>query len=212
MSLVRGGNPQLTVIKNCFFICKWNEVYDFIEFTIRQGKESLQPGFRNLCNYVLEHEDSGYRFVGLEITPITSSYEIEAIEEALAAGLKSVEVHFESALSLLSDRKNPDYRNSIKESISAVESMCRLLSGDSKATLGVALKTVKDKASIHPALERAFSSLYGYTSDEGGIRHSLLEESNLTFTDAKFMLVTCAGFTNYLIGKAADLGIQIKET
>jgi hypothetical protein len=90
--------------------------------------------------------------------------------------------------------------------------MCRLLSGDSKATLGVALKTVKDKASIHPALERAFSSLYGYTSDEGGIRHSLLEGSNLTFTDAKFMLVTCASFTNYLIGKAADLGIQINES
>lgn len=100
----------------------------------------------------------------------------------------------------------------IKESILAVESMCRPLSGDPKATLGDALGKVKNKMSIHPALEKAFKSLYGYTSDEGGIRHSLFDESNLTFTDAKFMLVTCAGFTNYLIGKAADLGIQIKES
>lgn len=98
MSLGRGGNPELTIIKNYFFECKWNEVYDFIEFTIRNGDKRFQSYFSHVCNLYLERENSGCRIVGLEIIPITSSYEIEAIEEALAVGLKSVEDHFASAL------------------------------------------------------------------------------------------------------------------
>jgi len=40
------------------------------------------------------------------------------------------------ALELLSDRKQPDYRNSIKESISAVEATCQVFASKSRATLG----------------------------------------------------------------------------
>ena len=94
------------------------------------------------------------------------------------------------------------YRNSIKESISAVESACNITTG-SKATLGQALKALDDKTKVHPALRNAFSSLYGYTSDADGIRHGLLEEANLDFADAKFMLVVCSAFTNYLRSKAS---------
>lgn len=49
--------------------------------------------------------------------------------------------------------------------------------------------------------------MYGYTSDEDGIRHSLLEESTLKFMDAKFMLVSCSAFINFLIDKASEAGI-----
>jgi hypothetical protein len=48
---------------------------------------------------------------------------------------------------------------------------------------------------------------------EKGIRHSLLDNaSTVTFTDAKFMLVTCSAFVNYVKGKVAELGIKIKKT
>ncbi|VAX31463.1 hypothetical protein MNBD_NITROSPINAE05-986, partial [hydrothermal vent metagenome] len=46
-----------------------------------------------------------------------------------------------------------------------------------------------------------FSSLYGYTSDEGGIRHALMESENVDFNDAKFMLVVCSAFINFVLGK-----------
>ena len=104
---------------------------------------------------------------------------------------------------MLSDRTNPDYRNSIKESISAVESLCRTVSGNDKATLSAALKILKDKG-LHPALESAFQSLYGYTSDANGIRHALLEKSNLTSTEARFMLIICSAFTNYVIATISE--------
>ena len=50
-------------------------------------------------------------------------------------------------------------------------------------------------------MESAFTSLYGYTSDEGGIRHGSIDVSNTPSEDAKFMLVSCSAFVNYLIEK-----------
>ena len=112
-------------------------------------------------------------------------------------------------MELLSDRKNPDYRNSIKESISAVESFCKLLTKNEKATLGEALKVLEDKYELHPALKSSFSHLYGYTSDADGIRHCLIDQPNLSFEDAKFMLVSCSAFINYLVTKTSKAGLKI---
>jgi len=123
--------------------------------------------------------------------------------------LRGIHAHLKRALDLLADRKSPDYRNSIKESISAVEAICNLIAGKKKATLGQALKKIEDKVGLHPALKSAFSSLHGYTSNAEGIRHALLDEPNLSFEDAKFMLVSCSAFVNYLISKASNVGIKL---
>ena len=114
-----------------------------------------------------------------------------------------------TALELLANRKSPDYRNSIKESISAVEAVCRLITIDQNATLGQAIGKVKKKVQLHPALERAFDKLYGYTSSADGIRHALLEETDLDFEDAKFMLVSCSAFVNYLVSKSSKAGTRL---
>ena len=106
-----------------------------------------------------------------------------------------------SALEHLSRRGNPDYRNSIKESISAVESIAKEITDNPKATLGAALSKLERDQKLHPALKQGFSNIYGYTNDEGGIRHAMLEEPNLTASDAKFFLVSCASFINYLKSK-----------
>ena len=199
-------------LKSYFLNCNWFEVYDFIEFIANNYyNSSTNAMFRNYANSILEREVSGYRFIAGEIAPITSKEEIAEIEEALESkkSLKPVATHLSSALDFLSDKKSPDYRNSIKESISAVEAICRLITDKENATLGQALKVVKGKITMHPALEQAFSKLYGYTSDEDGIRHSLLDEPDIGFEDAKFMLVSCSAFINYLKLKASKAGIQL---
>ena len=112
---------------------------------------------------------------------------------------------------MLSNRQSPDYANSIKESISAVEAMCQLIAGDKKATLGDALRQLDSKlgGTMHPALRAAFNSIYGFTSDAQGIRHALLGKSDLDVEDAMFMLVACSAFINYLVVKADKAGIQL---
>jgi hypothetical protein len=62
---------------------------------------------------------------------------------------------------------------------------------------------------LHPALRDAFSKLYGYTSNADGIRHAMMDETTLSFSDAKFMLVTCSAFINYVLGKCAETGTRL---
>lgn len=191
----------LKKLRAYFFEAKWFEVYDFIEFLASAGPKGLRDDFIDICNSHLTKENSAYRFVEGKITEITSAQEIEAIESALSdsAPFAGVKAHLSSALSHLSSRTNPDYRNSIKESISAVESLAKQLAKDDNATLGAVLKDLEKNKQLHPALKSAFSSLYGYTNDAQGIRHALLDEPNLTKADAKFMLVCCSAFVNFAI-------------
>ncbi len=191
-------------LRKYFFDAKWYEVYDFIEFVAEYGPEPAKARFLETANSYLERENSAYRFVDGRITEITSADEIAEIEGALAAAERyaGVKTHLQSAVALLSDRKNPDYRNSIKESVSAVESLAKQLSGDPSGTLGAILKELERRKKLHPALKNAFSALYGYTSDADGIRHALLDENNLTKADARFMLICCSAFINYSLDSA----------
>jgi hypothetical protein len=197
-------------IRDYFFGCPWNEVYDFIQFVANNyPDQSVNLEFISSCNFVLNRELSAYRFVGGRILPITSEVEIDEIEEALKEAPNTVAIHLKTSLNLLSDRKSPDYRNSIKESISAVESISKLIADTPKGELDQALKELEKRTKLHPALKKAFVSLYGYTSNTQGIRHALMDEPNLDFEDAKFMLVSCSAFVNYLIVKASNSGIKI---
>jgi hypothetical protein len=150
---------------------------------------------------VLKREHAAYRIIDGRVVEITSEEEIAAIEEALTAGGEApgIRTHLRAALAKMSDREEPDYRNSIKESISAVESAVNHMTGG-KASLGDALKRIDPP--LHPALQAGLSKLYGYTSDAEGIRHALIDEPSVDFDDAKFMLVACSAFVNYLLAKA----------
>jgi hypothetical protein len=202
----------LQQIRNRFFQREWYFVYDFIEFIANVYEDDTRnEAFKKTSNDVLESELSAYRFVGNQITRITSEEEISTIEEALESPFKNVSAHLENALKLMSDKVSPDYRNSIKESISAVEAICRLITKNENATLGKALDIIEKEKNIelHGALKRAFDCLYGYTSSADGIRHAFSEEKiNADFDEAKFMLVACSAFVNYLIAKMAKSGIK----
>jgi hypothetical protein len=191
-----------------FFGAEWHWIFDLLEFSAKHA-EKCGPLLIRHANAQLEREHSAYRFVGSEIVEITDRTEIASIEEAVS-GPKMVKNHLERAIELLSDRRTPDFRNSIKESISAVEAICRLISNNQNDTLGAAVKKVAKKNPLHPAFEQALLKLYGFTSDEGGIRHALMEEPSLEYADARFMLVLCSAFINFLLTRAAKSGTPIK--
>ena len=154
-------------------------------------------------NELFEKECVGYRFVGEKIVAITDKIEIKEIAKCLQSDYECCRVQIKKAIGFLADREQKDYKNCIKESILAVESICKIIVGDEKASLGEAIKKLKsNNINIHPALETAFLKLFGYTSDEGGIRHAEgLFVSDVSFEEAKFMLVSCSAFVNYLIAE-----------
>jgi hypothetical protein len=189
-------------LRRYFFNCDWFEVYDFIEFVANNYRRlHFKDRFIESCNATLEKEVSAYRFISDSITPIAEQVQLEEIELALERARRPVQTHLRRALELLSNREAPDYRNSIKESISALESLVGKTVGVEKGTLGQLIKKLEDEIGLHPALGAAFSSLYGYTSDEGGIRHGLRESEKVSFEDAKFFLVVCSAFVNFVEAK-----------
>ena len=211
-TMERTWNGMHPVLRSHFYGCAWNEVYDFIEFASSTFPHSrTNDAFRADCNFMLQRERSAYRFIAGRLARVTDKSEIEAVEAALALphSLRAVTVHLGTALNRLGDKKAPDYRNSIKESISAVEAMCALITGQARSDLNAALRELEKRAALHGALKSAFNSLYGFTSDSNGIRHALLEEPNLTYEDAMFMLVTCSAFVNYLRALAGKAGVSL---
>lgn len=199
--LPREIDKVLKHIKSTILNGEWYEVYDLMEFLANYFTKAHRR-VDEYFNAVLEGELAGYRFVNGELTDITDAKEIAELQDALNdSSFSGVATHLATALSLYADRQNPDYRNSIKESISAVESMAKIVTGLPKATLGQALKALKKDNTVHPALLSGFESLYGYTSDAEGIRHSMQDEPDLTAADAKYFLMSCTSFVNYLKSK-----------
>ena len=183
------------VMKAFFFECQWHQVYSFLEEIAADRSKLFTAELREFINSGLEHRNAAYRFVGSQIAEITSEHEIAAIEAGQRDASDPVREHLQAALRMLSDRAAPDYRNSIKESISAVEAACRIATGMPKATLSDALRRIPN---LHSALAQGFDKIYGYTSDANGIRHSLTDQQTNTYGEAKFMLVACSGFISYL--------------
>ena len=155
---------------------------------------NLKNNYIERIGYIFQSENVNYRIVDDKITDIVDKEQINSLEETLNNPYKVVSEHYSKAIEQLYSVK--DYANSIKESISTVEAMCQIING-SKETLGKALNNLK--VEIHPALKSAYSSIYGYTSDENGTRHANgIGEKNATFEEAKYMLVSCSAFVNYL--------------
>ena len=202
------------VATHCFLAddLEWYIILDLVEFVVKYiFKNSTSSNIYYLKNFVndlnseIARLNYAYRIVDQEIVEITSEEEIKTVETALSESGVTVSHHLNEALKLLSKRPEPDSRNSIKESISAVEAFCREKTGEN--TLGKALDKLESNGIvIHKMLKDAIEKLYAYTNQKDtGIRHALMEDDGKyipSLDEAIFMLVTCSSFINYLGKKA----------
>jgi len=189
------------VLNKVIMEVEWFRVYDLIEFVHARLPDHVQERFGEMLNTFLSNERSGYRLVAGEVAPVTAPEELHSIDAAAQSSASEASGHIQKALRLFSDRADPDYANSVKESISAVESACQHVLGQ-KVTAGDGLKKLKEALELHPALAEGFSKLYGFTSDAGGVRHASRPESApVGEAEARYFLVTCSAFVNYLLVK-----------
>lgn len=180
-----------------FYQLPWHALYNFIEFVC-----SLEPRTEQDFNAALVEHRSAYRFYNGQLAPISDPAEVEAVSKAscLPSSFAGARSHITAALAAFSKRPTADYRNAIREAISAVESAAKVVAGNDKADLGAALKAIDKTHGMHPAFKDAVTKLYAYTNDEKGIRHALLDEdAKVDEADAHFMLVACAAFVNFLV-------------
>lgn len=182
-------------------------IFGWLEFVLKHP--SCPTNFARDVEASLRHCKAAYRVLdGTVICPIGSETEHSTIVQAFAdlatTQFNGARKHLRDAASHLTAGT---YADSVRESIHAVEAICVTLDPTADV-LSKALAKLEPKISIHPAMKKGFVALYAYTSDEGGIRHALLEDAaKVDEADALFMLGACASFVSYLLNKARLGGI-----
>ncbi len=191
---------------------KWHKVYDLVEFIfnlLRQKQifKEFTITYQQGINKILEEEHAPYRMVEGCITPITSEQEIQAIKETFkkADKYQPVREHLEKALIHLSNRTNPDYVNSIKESISALESLANLILDTSGKSLTKIHEKLCSQLKCPEPIKKQMKEYYDWASKEEGIRHGKIKEkSTIGQAEAKLFLIQISGLINYLISKTSQ--------
>lgn len=179
----------------------FNRVFDLIQFVMRE--EQCPPSFIEDMAGVFSEYRLAYIIDTSDlptILPAVTKEEGETLVKSLQTlahgGLQGSASHLRKSAECIN---RGDWAGSIRESVHAVESVARQLNPKA-TTLAPALKSLEAQGTLHPALKSALGKLYGYTSDEQGIRHAYLktEQANVGMDEALFMLGACASFASYL--------------
>lgn len=177
------------------------EAFDFVEFILRH--KNFGEGARREVAQAFVEARSAYRVYDSMIVEVGAAEQAAAfagaIADAEARSATGARKHLIEAGALL---RKGDWAGSVRESIHAVESIAVLLA-PAENTLGAALKVLEKQGHLHGSLKAAFDKLYGYSSDEKGVRHALVfaGEAQVDEADALFMLGACAAFVSYLLSR-----------
>lgn len=197
----------------------WYRKLDCVEFAIDyminhftdSARKNVMDCFVKEVNRHFERLNYGYRVVQGKIVDIVSDLEIQSLNNAVQTK-DNVSVHLLQALKLFSLKPQPDCRNSIKESITAVETLFREMTNES--TFGKAFEKVKKQMIIHPRLEEMIQKMYDYTNQKNtGIRHAKVDSDDTYLPlpqEALLMLVSCSATINYIRGKKEELMVDNK--
>ena len=180
---------------------KWFRFYDLCEFLIANGSQGQRIA-ADIEGTLDSMGNAGCRLVDGKFVPDLSREEGEEIQQARRTPFAEARMHIKKAVSLFSNRNDPDHANSIKESISAVESLVKEFTGKE---MGPGLNALQRNGFFpHPAFAEALKKHYGFTSDAGGIRHAADGKSvEPDANTARFILATCAAFINYMSARKA---------
>ena len=209
-------STQLPRIKKLFLKGDYNRVFDLLQFTMRH--ELVPDGFGEFVATTLQNCLCAYSLATFDgiwtIVPSAIPEQRISLENALRVLTDGPFGGARKHLSKSADCTNAgDYSGSVRESIHAVESVARRLDSNAAKTLSSTLASLSNRGLVlHGAFKSGIEALYGYASDEDGIRHSLSDATtNVDVADAVFMFGACASFAAYLVEKARGLGLLVEE-
>jgi hypothetical protein len=202
------SSPAWVQVEKLIYKCEWYKFFDVCEEmyknieNLKDDKVMTGPIFETQLNQVLSEEGSGYKmFNGLIErvgTPFTDKQIHEVRQLLRDPRFEGPNMHFEKAIAFLNQRPSPDTENCIKEAASALESIGKILSGETKESFGAIYKKhFKDK--IPKPLNLIFENFWGYASTEEGIRHGSIVGTRVPVEVAELCLVQAASMIKYLV-------------
>ena len=209
-----GGHRDL--LRTVILRKEYDAVLSLIEFFLRNTATVSDPVLSKLKDALEELFDrvpvayaaqtiQGLPTIIPSASPASEKATIHALEAVKQKGPEGAEAHLRDAAEHINAQR---YADSIRESISAVESVARTIDPKASTTLGPALSSL-EKAGVlkHGVFKEALQKLYGYTNSEEGIRHCLMDEgeANVGLEEAVFMFSACAIFSAYLLNRRHSL-------
>ena len=137
-------------------------------------------------------------------SPQELSDRIEEIEETLTDEFEPTRGHYRKAIQFANARPL-DPENSIKEVVSAVESVGRILYPKA-GTLGDVVKEMRRDQVWPQQLVSVIEKFYGYACSEPAIRHGGPASSKVLLDDAEFCLHVGAALIRYMIAYSRKRG------
>lgn len=166
------------------------EIVEFLCHCFYKTRHKFGDEINELFNQLMV----GYRVKKNEVVPVSSNEELESVEQA-----SKETKHIDIAITQL---KNLDYPNSIKESLLAAEDVCKEFLGDkSQNTLGKNLSFIKEKYNFSSTVIEVTKKLYDAANSAKDVRHKGNKDLGKDQEEARYFLITCSAFINYLKGK-----------
>lgn len=196
--------------------CEWYQFYDCVE-VVGDELKSVKPIYDGACGFV---DASKFTFdtYRAKVNAIFAKHQVgwrlnsrsqleSALPKDLADRIDDVEKkldQFDAAREHFRKAKryalgtHKDCENSIKESVSAFESVGKVLY-DKTTTLGDVLNRMKKDGSVPPMLVNVMEKFYAYANAEPGVRHGGTQKPKSDEMDAELAMHLSAAFIRYAI-------------
>lgn len=184
--------------------CEWWQFYDICE-VVKTVPDSADKKVKltQKINTLFQEERLGYKFRDDQIEKIGSEEFDQAILQAIEQ--QQIGPRFEVPLHQLNkaltfrNSMPPDYPNSVKEAVNAVEGVWQVI----KEMPGTALPTVLSNLDppLPDGLKKIYIGLYGYGSGSEGARHAGVGGHTVDAEEAELIVHCAAAAISYAISK-----------
>lgn len=193
--------------------CQWWQFYDICEVVWAALYSSYssrdQDEFSTQVNTLFREEQLGFEFKDGKAEKVGAGFIDAKIKEARyllkEPEFKGADEQFEKAIKHLNVRPNPDVENCIKDAVSAIESVGRIIVKNDKALLSDIIKDMVKNEIIPKPLDQAIQKVYAYRGDQPGVAHGLVGASKVTIDEAEFVLAMSAAIIIYLAKKGKNV-------
>lgn len=181
---------------------EWDEFCDAVEVIGHLLRSERRDDFSNAVNELFARHYFGYELRDGQIERVGARVHEEAIAGARGIlrdpDLSGPDEQYQKAIGFFNRRPEPDCENCVKEAVSAVEGVARVLLGDPKIVLSGATKLLPKRKDVHPTLVKLLDNLYAYRGDAEGVGHARTGDKEVRIEEAEFVLGVSASAIVYL--------------
>ncbi len=202
------------VIEKLIKACEWHQFYDICEVMwanpgARYLEHKHKEEFTAQINALFREEQLGFEIRDGKVEKVGSGFIDAKIKETRyllkEAEFRGADQHFEKAMKAINERPKPDVENCVKDAVSAIESVGRIITNDENALLSDIIKSAVKKDVIPQPLDQTFQKLYAYRGNEPGVAHGAVDISKVTEAEAELILAMSAAMIIYLVKKRSQL-------